>query len=214
MEIIIPFLVAVLPAFTALTLVSRKDLKLWIISLFGGGGWMIALLLRQPLLLILTQSNIQYIYVAYIASFLAGVFEESFRLLLLRASLRKNTSIRTPLALGLGWGLTEAFIVYLIPVFIATNLIHYSWLELMPGAIERNSAILLHTSLSLILSRDIKDIRLLLIAVVLHTLINSAAVTSMIILSNVWFTEALIALISLLTFILAYALTLRLKNKN
>ncbi len=198
MDVIIPVLASITPTLTALALTSRKDLKLWLAALLGGGGWIVALLLRQPLLLMLMQAGPLYVYVA---SFLAGVFEESFRLLLLRIGFIKDSRVRGALSLGLGWGLTEALILYVIPVSLTSSLTGYSWLYLMPGAVERNSATLIHVSLSLLISRDVRDLRLLAAAITLHTLVNVAAVTSLKALKDVWAVEALIASMSLAVFL-------------
>ncbi len=209
MNLIIPILISSTPTLAVLIVIARKYVKLWLTALLGGGGWLTALLLRQPLLLMFAGIGISY---AYIASLLAGIFEECLRLTLLRVGFIRELSVRGALSLGLGWGLVESLIIYLIPAYVAGVTMSYSWLDLLPGAIERNSAVMIHVSLSLLLSRDVKDLRLLIIAIVLHTLVNSVAVTSLMLLKDVWLVEGLIALMTLLISTLIILSTLRLRK--
>lgn len=209
MEVVIPLLISFTPGLTILTLTAKRDVRLWLISLLGGGGWILALLLRQPLLIMLAGIGPSYIY---IASFLAGLFEECFRLVLLRINFVSRSSLKGSLSLGLGWGLSEALNIYTIPALITAVMMGYSWLDLLPGAVERNSATLLHVALSLLLSKNVRDLRLLLAAISLHTLLNVIGVTSLLVLKDVWLVEGLIALTSLLIFTpIAYS-TLRLRS--
>ncbi|MEM0361811.1 MAG: hypothetical protein QXT01_05585 [Sulfolobales archaeon] len=209
MSIVIPLLISFTPALTTLTLIARGDVRLWLIALLGGGGWILALLLRQPLLIMLTGIGPSYIYVA---SFLAGLFEECLRLVLLRINFVSRSLLKGSLSLGLGWGLSEALNIYTIPALITATLMGYSWLDLLPGAVERNSATLLHVSLSLLLSKNARDLRLLFAAIFLHTLLNVIGVTSLLMLKDVWLVEGLIALTSLLIFTSIAFSILRLKD--
>ncbi|MCS7108507.1 MAG: hypothetical protein RMH77_03025 [Sulfolobales archaeon] len=191
MSILIPILISSTPALIALTYISRRSLKLWLTALVGGGGWLIALLLRQPLLLLLMGLGNLY---PYIASFLAGLFEEGFRLTLLRIKFIRELSRKGAVSLGLGWGFSEALNIYAIPVYFTSIMVGYNWVDLLPGAIERNSAVLLHVSLSILLSVNPNDIRLLIASILTHTLVNIVGILSLMMLRDVWLVEAIIAL--------------------
>lgn len=130
----------------------------------------------------------------YIASFLAGLFEEGFRLTLLRIKFIRELFRKGAVSLGLGWGFSEALNIYAIPVYFTSIMIGYNWLDLLPGAIERNSAVLLHVSLSILLSVNPNDIRLLIASILTHTLVNIVGVLSLMMLRDVWLVEAIIAL--------------------
>lgn len=198
MVILIPIAISLIPGFIALLLISRKSFTLWLIALLGGGGWLVALMLRLPILSLLTQSP----YYILIASLMAGVFEECIRFLILRLGIISKFSLRGFTSLGLGWGLTEALLIYAVPVYVSSMIFnYYGLLDLLPGALERNSAIIIHLSLTLLMSLRIGSIKLLILAVILHSLINYLAVSSLILLGNVWYVEGIIALISLSIFI-------------
>jgi uncharacterized membrane protein YhfC len=87
------------------------------------------------------------IYSAALASLLAGVFEESVRYLVARGL---RVSRRGAVCLGLGWGLTEALLIYAVPsvALLLSGIQKNPW-SLTPGAVERNAAIVLHVALSL-----------------------------------------------------------------
>ncbi|MEM2079908.1 MAG: hypothetical protein QW104_04415, partial [Nitrososphaerota archaeon] len=130
------------------------------------------------------------------ASILAGVFEESTRSLILRASIARSGEVSGLLTIGLGWGLSEALLVYAIPVTLSAPVYGYDWVDLLPGALERNSAILIHLSLTVLLSRNPRSARLLVASAVLHSLSNLAAVAALLVLEDAWLVELVIATVS------------------
>jgi uncharacterized membrane protein YhfC len=203
--ILIPIAISLVPGLTALSLIARRSPTLWLIALLGGSGWLVALTLRSPLLLLFTQ-NPHYLL---IASLMAGVFEECVRFLILRLGIVSRSSLKGFTSLGLGWGLTEALIIYAVPAYMLGTVLNYGLLDLLPGALERNSAIIIHLSLTLLMSLRVGSFKLLVLAITLHSLINYLAVSTLSILGNVWVVECLIAVISLSVFIPVLNLRLR-----
>jgi uncharacterized membrane protein YhfC len=132
---------------------------------------------------------------------MAGVFEECVRFLILRLGIVGRSSLKGFTSLGLGWGLTEALIIYAVPAYMLGTVLNYGLLDLLPGALERNSAIIIHLSLTLLMSLRVGSFKLLVLAITLHSLINYLAVSTLSILGNVWVAECLIAVISLSVFI-------------
>jgi len=195
--ILIPIAISLIPGLVALLLITRKSLTLWLVALLGGSGWLVALMLRLPILSLLTRNP----YYILIASLMAGVFEECIRFLILRLGIISKYSLRGFTSLGLGWGLTEALLIYAVPVYVTSTMFNYGLIDLLPGALERNSAILIHLSLTLLMSLRIGSIKLLVLAVTLHSLINYLAIFSLTMLGNVWYAEGVVALISLSIFI-------------
>jgi len=141
--------VALLPASVALATTSGRRVDLWLVALLGGGGWLAALALRAPVLASLDPKSPAS---GYVASVLAGLFEESFRFAILRTELLRRSSTRGATALGLGWGLAEAALIYALPVLATSATRGYGLVELLPGAVERNSATAVHLSLALLMS--------------------------------------------------------------
>ncbi len=181
----------------------RSKWKVYLAFVMGGVGWFIALLLREPLLSMLPATEL--VVSIIIASLLAGVFEEITRYLVLKYSKLARDN---PLILGLGWGVTEAFIIYVvtISIFILLNQ-PVTFTDALPGAVERLISIGLHVSLTMIVYQGLKDKRLLLLAVFLHFFTNIAAtITGYILLWDAWVIEALILIITIITGYIAFSL--------
>ncbi|MCX8205307.1 MAG: YhfC family glutamic-type intramembrane protease [Candidatus Nezhaarchaeota archaeon] len=205
-EAAIPIAISLAPALVALFKASGTRATAWIIAALGGGGWLVALVLRLPVLMAVPLSGIVY---GYFSSAMAGLFEETARSMLLRLDLVRRLSLRGAAALGLGWGLTEALLVYAIPAGLAAAAGRYGWTDLLPGALERNSALLIHLSLAMLLSWDPRSLKLLAASIVIHSAANSVAVTSLYLLRDVWLVELIIALFSAATFTAITACTLK-----
>ncbi len=193
-------LISVVPGIIALTYVLHYRRVGWLLPVLGGGGWLIALLVRTPLLYV-SASVLERSTYLVIASYMAGVFEEPVRYVILRSSAAKGDRLGSAIALGLGWGLAEALLLYVIPV-LAYSQTQYSYLDLMPGAVERNVAITAHVIFSVLVMRSLSDLKYLLLAVIAHGTLNVVGVAALELTGNVWLTEALLALIvaSLATF--------------
>lgn len=193
-------IIAVVPGFTALILVSGRNIRNWLNALIGGAGWFIALLLRAPLLVYLDRLpdiNMKMLF----AALAAGVYEEVFRVLIVRSRVKSSLDINAVAAIGLGWGLVEALIIYVLQVPISASLYGYNWIVFLPGAIERNAAILFHVSLSFIAALAMRYglLKILCINISLHMCFNTIAVYTLLITRDPWLTEAIIALIALTT---------------
>ncbi|MEM4659722.1 MAG: hypothetical protein QW741_04105 [Sulfolobales archaeon] len=192
-------LISLVPGFVMLARVAGRVSSAWLAAAVGGGGWLLALVLRVPLLVLLQNLTPGIIYLVA-ASVLAGVFEESIRSLVLRAAILKSGRGGS-LALGLGWGLTEALLVYAVPVSLSASVYGYDWVDLLPGALERNSAILIHLSLTVLLSKNPRSYRLLATSATLHSVSNLVAIVASLVLENIWLVELVIAMVSALLFV-------------
>lgn len=204
--VVVAILIALLPAFAALVAVCGRRVSLWLVALVGGGGWLLALVLRAPILVFLDP---RLVVSGYVASALAGLFEESVRFVLLRTEFVRRLSRRGATSLGLGWGLTEAVLIYALPVVVAGD---YGLAELLPGAVERNSAVAIHTSLALLISTNPGSLRLLMTAIALHTAVNCLAIASLAVFNNVWVVEGLLLVVAVV--LLALATTLARKRES
>ncbi|MEM3848804.1 MAG: YhfC family glutamic-type intramembrane protease, partial [Zestosphaera sp.] len=125
---------------------------------------------------------------------MAGVFEEPVRYLILRSPVVRDDKVGSAVVLGLGWGLVEALLLYVIPVLTYSHM-RYGLLDLMPGAVERNVAITAHVAFSTLVARSLSNIKYLLLAVVTHGTLNMAGVMTLELTNNPWLTEASLALI-------------------
>ena len=218
--------IAIGPGIIATLFLYKRNRNVLVPFLFGWGGWFIALLarlvpLQVPALFLAEQlassTTVMLIYVAY-ASILAGIFEEGFRYLFLdqRKEIRKKTS--SLLSFGLGWGVGEAILLYVpavlaLPFFAETA---PSFLEILPGALERNIAITFHLSATLIIfralsSKGIARKKYLLLAVLAHSILNIVSVYSLVLTRNVWLSESLALLSTSLVALAAYRLFLKKK---
>jgi len=204
----VPIFLALGPGFVALAVTSKRDLSLWINALLGGAGWFIALLTRSPLLL-LAQGLGVHARVLY-ASLMAGLFEEAVRYLVVRSRARVTSDLRSWTSMGLGWGLTEALVVYALQVPLVAAMVDYDWIVFVPGAVERNIAIVFHLAMTLMISLTVvkKPLVLLLPTTTsLHFLLNVAATFIAMQLRDPWIVEGLLALIVLVVAIPVYAYT-------
>ncbi len=128
--------------------------KIWFSWLLGGLFWMLALLARYYLLIIIVITPELAPYNLFLAALLAGVFETSFRVLLLLLLTKFTASSTEKLVMaGVGWGSVEAIIVHSIPLFslifitsdseVFTQLEGLEWTILF-GGFERIMAEIFH----------------------------------------------------------------------
>jgi uncharacterized membrane protein YhfC len=200
--------------------IARGRWSLWKAFLFGWGGWFIALVIRIiPVQLpaaflaseLAANTALLLLYIAF-ASAMAGLFEEGMRYLFLDQRKQLRASWKGLLSFGLGWGVGEAMIIYVPSIaalpFLAEKL--PSFLEILPGAIERNIAILAHIGFTFIVLRSVtgreKGKRFLLLAMFLHFTLNIASASALILTENVWLTEAVAAIITIAILVIAYRL--------
>jgi len=195
--IIIPIMIALIPCLIALIILCRTSFNYWLSAILGGSGWFIALLIRAPILAYFQNLGFHGIVMS---SIMAGVFEESIRYFITWYKNLRKIDLRSSISIGLGWGLTEAVIIYALQVPVASITRGYEWTAFIPGAIERNIAIVFHLSMTLLLLVAIvrRFKLLLLIAIFLHVLLNVVGVFTMLMLGNPWITECIIALLVLM----------------
>ena len=193
----IPILLAILPGLIALMLIAKKKFKLWLDACLGGGGWLLALVLRLPILQF-SAKTLNPTHLSLLAAFMAGIFEETFRYLVLKYRLfSKGNPCETVLSVGLGWGLTEAFLIYALQVPLSYTVTGYDWTVYLPGAFERNIAIILHVALTFIIAYSlISNIKYVVLAIFLHGAVNSLIIPILYVTKDPWIIELILALIT------------------
>jgi uncharacterized membrane protein YhfC len=238
--------VALLPGFAFLLYFARRRGRLWIAALLGGVFWLLALLARLPIVIVvelvpslllgwylslpLPAQAFVVLVILFVSSLCAGLFEEGFKYLLVR---HKPDLIETPhhvLCLGLGWGLMEAFLlaglsyIVIIALFpLLPLLAPYLGPEaqlatgLLAGGFERDSAIVVHVSLSVFVAMAAwyADRKWLWSAMFLHFIYDFSVICVAYGLVTplfgsaplgVWLLEALVAVEALVIALLAYLL--------
>ncbi|MHA2313993.1 MAG: YhfC family glutamic-type intramembrane protease [Candidatus Hermodarchaeia archaeon] len=188
-------LIAILPAFLIFLYIARFKGSMWLSALLGGIFWFVAYLARTPLLLVLDfwgftiPPAIYAVFVAiaiFLASLMAGLFEEGIKYGFLYKAPKFIETAKHALCFGLGWGLSEAILLYVLNVLAIGFL--YDWLitiiPLAPesvlfftfilGAIERNSVILFHVSATIFVALAVWHRRFLfaVLAILTHFLFN------------------------------------------
>lgn len=192
-------LLCILPVILAAVYFGRFKKEKWKSFLLGGAGWFIALFLREQILYFVYLIPSELV-VILIASLLAGLFEEGGRFLLFKNTVSAK---QHPLLFGLGWGFLEAFVIALnLNLLVSLNQ-PVGLFESMMAALERNSAIILHVALSLLVVKSLSDRKFLYIAIVIHALFDLLAV-SLFSLLGVLALELVILAFSL--FVMAYSL--------
>jgi uncharacterized membrane protein YhfC len=203
-------LVALLPCLVAAVYFARENKHAWICFLVGGTGWLGALILRLlplqfPILIVGQSIATTLLYLAY-SSILAGIFEEGIRYLFLCRIRYIQKSLKCGLSFGLGWGFVEAVVVYAVSILAASMMgSGYHFAGLLPGALERNIAIVAHVSYTLIVLKALKSKKFLLVAIVFHAVVDFfASVMTYSLQLPVWSVEGVIAAITMGIFIYAY----------
>ena len=195
---LIPVILALAPAFIVLAINSKSDFRKWLIALIAGGGWFVALIARLPFLTLTTkwfQGN--YVFIALSSSILAGMFEEPVRFVLLKyVSKEIKLGTRELISFGLGWGLVEALIIYVLQAIFLQYGLGAEWYKLLPGAIERNIATLFHTALTFIAAWVlVKGVKYIMIPISLHALANIYATLMLQVTKDPWIIEGFIGLL-------------------
>ena len=166
-------LIAILPAFIIFLYIARFKGSMWLSAIIGGCFWLIALLARTPILVglefwALTIPPAFYVAFAammiFLGALMAGLFEEGIKYGFLKKAPRFIDTVKHALCFGLGWGLCEALLLYVLTVLLYGFL--YEWLitivtlppepvlilNFMAGAVERNIAIVFHVSATIIVA--------------------------------------------------------------
>lgn len=182
---------------------SRKNKNLWKSFFIGGLGWFISYIAgnipKMAPISALGKGVIETTgYILY-ASIVTGVLEEGLRYLIVK---KANNYIKPDkehiLSMGMGWGLMEAVVIYAGAVFTNIIMINYpvTLLELLPGAIERNSAVLLHLGYSYMILKSLKSKKYLFLAIAGHALVDFFAVVLLMPIGDAWIIEGIIFVIS------------------
>jgi uncharacterized membrane protein YhfC len=141
--------------------------ELWISWILGGFFWLLALFARIFIILYINSLPQTLSYRLVLFSFLAGLFETSFRVLLLTMFTRKTADTAEKIYMaGLGWGSGEAIYLHTINLSILlfitpdASLIHQlKGIEyiLIFSSIERILAEIFHVCMMILVFYGIKD---------------------------------------------------------
>lgn len=208
-------LIVLLPTLILLLLLffSSWENSLWVVFGLGVFGWFLTFFLRIPLLQAPTKIYgpmfaLTIWSLAY-TSILAGLVEEGVRYIFMKKIWFIRQSFRHLTSFGLGWGFGEASIIYMgTIIFLWATGRHFTLLDVLPGAVERNLAIAIHVALTFILVKAIVSLRFLWFAMGIHTCIDFLVLTIyQIYRLSVWEIEIIVALITIILFTYAYRLT-------
>lgn len=201
--------------------IARAKWSMWLAFILGGAGWFSALLLRVlplqlPLLIYGQDFASNMIYFGY-ASLLAGIFEEGIRYICIKNASFAREDNKHVLSFGLGWGFLEAVLIYALNVLVILFLIPEStFMDLLPGAIERNIAILLHIALSFLVLCALNMIRFLILAIGIHTVVDMIAVSiyNFVFVKEVWLVEGFLFIMVVIIALFTYFIVRRYSFKQ
>jgi len=212
----VAILIAIVPAFALFIYFARTKGSMWLAFILGGAGWLGALLLRLlpvqfPLVIYGQGFASNLLYFGY-TSLLAGLFEEGIRYICIKKASFTREDHSHVLSFGLGWGFLEAVFIYVLNVLIILVLMpELTFMELLPGAIERNVAVLLHSALSFLVLCALKIKRFLVLAVGLHAVVDMIAMSIYyyVFIGEVWLVEGILFAMVLLIAIFTYPIVKR-----
>jgi uncharacterized membrane protein YhfC len=192
---IVGSLIAVLPAFFIFLYIARFKGSMWLSAFIGGLFWFLALLARTPILLVFefwgltippTFYAVYVLILIFLGALLAGLFEEGIKFVFVKKYPSYIKTVKHALCFGLGWGICEALLLYVLTVLTYGFL--YEWLitiiTLPPesylyysftlGAFERNIAIVFHVSATILVALAVWHSRILfaLLAILAHFLFD------------------------------------------
>ncbi len=200
MEIIVWILLAFAPLFILAAYLGRSNPRA---LLFGGIGWVLALVLRIIPLNLFQSVVKDIITIIVYSAILAGLFEEGMRFWLVRRT--KVSDLKAGITFGLGWGIAEALVIFILKILVAPPSLITSFMDLLPGVVERYVAVLAHIALTFIVIIGVLYKRYVLVAVTAHVVLDFiAGITYYVMRIPVWQVEGLVALYVLL--ITAYAI--------
>ncbi|MGC8937043.1 MAG: YhfC family glutamic-type intramembrane protease [Candidatus Methanomethylicaceae archaeon] len=189
MDGIVLAILAFVPLFILGAYLARANFKL---LFFGSVGWILALTLR------IIPLNLFQLYVRDIAiviiysAILAGLFEEGVRFWFVKRT--KTSDLKTGLTFGLGWGIAEALVLFFPSLLLAQLPLAASFLDLLPGIVERYVAVLAHISLTFIIMKGLVYREYILVAVSAHVVLDLVAgFTYYVMRLSVWQVEGLVA---------------------
>ncbi|MGQ9469907.1 MAG: YhfC family glutamic-type intramembrane protease [Nitrososphaerales archaeon] len=208
-------LIALIPAFALFIYFGRTKGSMWLAFILGGAGWLSALLLRLlplqlPLVIYGQGFALNLVYFGY-ASLLAGLFEEGIRYICVKKASFTREDHKHVLSFGIGWGFLEAVLIYALSVLVIHVLRpELTFMNLLPGAIERNIAVLLHSALSFLVLCALNMKRFLILAIGLHASLDMIAVSIYYALfGEVWFVEGIILAMTLIIAVFTYMIVKR-----
>ncbi|MFA5303079.1 MAG: hypothetical protein WC393_00895 [Candidatus Nanoarchaeia archaeon] len=194
---ILAILIATLPFLIMLFYFSRLDYKKYLAFLLGLIGWLVAFFLRLPLLNQVSLTT-NFWAIILLPSLLSGLFEEGVRFLSLRfvSYAKKNFFL-----FAMGWSFAEILIIYCFNIvyFLSFNQ-QVSFIDALPGLIERFSATILHLAFTIIVLKSLKNKKLLGLAMGLHIIVNLFGILLLAFNLNVWIIELALLLLAFLVY--------------
>ncbi|MFA5332869.1 MAG: hypothetical protein WC376_00015 [Candidatus Nanoarchaeia archaeon] len=194
---ILAILVAIIPFLIMLFYFSRLDYKKYLVFIFGIIGWLAAFVLRIPLLNQVSLTA-NFWVIMLLPSLLSGLFEEGVRYLSLRFAPHAK---RNFFLFAIGWSFAEILIIYCFNIvyFLSFNQ-QVSFVDALPGLIERFSATILHLAFTIIVLKSLKNKKLLGLAMGLHIAVNLFGILLLTFNLNVWIIELILILLAFLVY--------------
>ena len=206
--LIVLFAIALVPGSLVLYYLHTKNRGILSIAGSGAVAWLVASV-RSPVLhfvsLLAGKPSTPPVWFIGFSAVLAGVFEEGVRYLFLKFSV-EDRSWEAGVAFGLGAGLIEMILIYCIPLFRITvfGRVPPAFAQALPGAIERNLAVLVHIGAALLVMHSLRVRWMLGVAVFYHSLLDfTAPVLGYHSSFTVWQVESVIALFAAIGLIVA-----------
>ncbi|MEX0568154.1 MAG: YhfC family glutamic-type intramembrane protease [Candidatus Njordarchaeota archaeon] len=183
--IILLIIIAIGPWLVYFIYYSKLHSEFVKIFIMGGVGWYAALMLRLPIILVMS-FYFDMLTIGIISAICAGIFEETIRYFFAKQFIEKEIINGKVMSLGVGWGLGEAFLVFalnmIVIAIIVTNKIEIPTLQIpspedlfimgLIGAVERIVATMLHVTLTLFVVRSLKNKKFLYYAIIYHTIVD------------------------------------------
>ncbi|MGQ9759194.1 MAG: YhfC family glutamic-type intramembrane protease [Candidatus Methanomethylicaceae archaeon] len=171
--------------------------------LFGGAGWILALVLRIIPLRLFQSVVLDIVAVIIYSAILAGLFEEITRFWLVRRT--KLSDSKQGMTFGLGWGIAEALVIFIPSVLFGPTSLFTNFMDILPGVLERYVAVLAHIAFTFIIIRGMQYREYVIVAIAGHAVLDFiAGMTYYVMRLSVWQVEGLVALYTLM--ITAYSI--------
>ncbi len=203
------FAIALVPTASVVIYLRIRNKKLLAIVGLGAFAWLVALIrsaILQPTYLFIGSPQPPPIWFIGFSAVLAGIFEEGFRYKFLKSFVEERTWLNG-VAFGLGAAFLEILLIYCIPIIKILIMAQESlnFLDMLPGAVERNLAVLIHVGCALLVMHSLRNRWILGIAVFFHSIVDFVVPTIGYYSSlTTWQVESIVAIFAGVALVIVY----------
>jgi len=192
--------VSIIPFLVILVYYARKDYRKYLAFLVGFLGWLIAFILRLPILANISVLKELWI-VLLVPALMSGLFEEMIRYLALKyLSVAKKSFF----LFAMGWSLCEVLIIFNFNLYSYLMLNQQlSFVSTLPGLVERLSATIVHLALTIMVIKSFKNKKFLVYAMLIHSGLNVIGSLMLLANFNIWLIEAMLLVLAAMIYYLA-----------